>query len=179
MRHRIVTLDSEGVAGACRRLESLCAGFRPDLIVGIAEGGVEVAGLLFPSADHFVIASPRSHRGAKGRWLSRLPVRLLDCLRVIELRFRRRRPVLTLPVLPPDLLAGAAKARSILIVDDAVDSGATLQAVVAAIRAAAPQAGVRSAVLTATRSNPIARPDYCCFSEGTILRFPWSLDAKK
>lgn len=179
MSRRVLTLDSAGVAGACRRLESLCAGFRPDLVVGIAQGGAEVAWQVFPSADHCVVGSPRSHRGVKGRWLSWFPVWLLDCLRVLELRQRRRRPIEALPDLQPDLLERVGKAGCILVVDDAVDSGATLQAVMVAIRVAAPQAEVRSAVLTVTRSNPLIRPDFCCFAEGTILRFPWSLDAKK
>lgn len=177
MRRSVVTLDRAGVAAACRRLESLCAGVRPDLIVGIASGGVGVARWLFPSAAHGVIGTPGLSR-LKGRWFSRLPVSVLDALRVVELRLRRRKPKSALPEVSDELKEMAGKARCILVVDDAVDSGATLQAAMAAMKAAAPDARVLSAVLTSTGSNPLARPDFCCFPEGTILRFPWSVDAK-
>lgn len=175
----MLTLDHEGLAGACRRLESLCGGLRPDLVVGIAEGGVEVARRIFPQADHCLIDSSRRRNSLKGKWLSMLPVWLLDLLRMLEMRLRRRSSSVSPPVLSENLIHKARRAECILIVDDAVDSGATLQATLQALRAAAPGARVLSAVLTVTRCNPRVRPDFCCYPEGTLLRFPWSLDVKK
>lgn len=84
-------------------------------------------------------------------------------------------PESTIPVNPLEI-AGSAPAR-ILVVDDAVDSGATLRTVIATIRSTWPDAEIRSAVLTVTRSRPLILPDYTLYPRGTLLRFPWSLDA--
>ena len=178
MKLRVLTLSAEETAQACRRLENLCCGLKPDLVVAIAEGGTEVADKIFPVVPHCQIGSRHRRRLLKGRWLSAVPVEILDFLRVAELLMRRKRHV-NIPELSGNLKAKIENARRILVIDDAVDSGATLQAAVSVIKTAAPAAEVRTAVLTTTRRNPIVTPDYRCFPEGTILRFPWSQDAKK
>lgn len=68
-------------------------------------------------------------------------------------------------------------AQNILIVDDAVDSGATLLAVVEAVRIDMPGAEVRSAVITQTTPSPVITPDYTLYNNRTLIRFPWSMDA--
>ncbi len=181
MRYRVLTLSAADVDAACRRLESLCGGLRPDLVVGIAEGGVEIARRIFPQVDHCIVGSgySHSHSHMKGRWLSRLPRWLLDRLRIIEVSMRRKKTSGSLPAFSGVVLNKIADAKRVLIVDDAVDSGSTLRALSDAIKRAAPEAEVRSAVLTVTGRNPLVIPDFWVFPKGTLLRFPWSLDARK
>lgn len=100
---------------------------------------------------------------------------MLDRLRIAEAWWLERKghPA-SVPqvVLPP--ISGAAR---ILVVDDAVDSGATLLGVVNAAKAAVPLADVRSAVITQTTTAPMTAPDYTLYNDKTLIRFPWSLDA--
>ena len=75
------------------------------------------------------------------------------------------------------LRSGAGK--SVLVVDDAVDSGNTLLSVVKGIRIAAPDAEVHNAVMTQTFPKPVIEPDVALWNDGTLIRFPWSKDAKQ
>jgi hypoxanthine phosphoribosyltransferase len=65
---------------------------------------------------------------------------------------------------------------SIVVVDDAVDSGATLARVLDAVSQRAPGAEIRSAVVTVTTPEPWVTPRYTLYSR-QLCRFPWSLDA--
>jgi hypoxanthine phosphoribosyltransferase len=65
----------------------------------------------------------------------------------------------------------------VLVVDDAVDSGATLIAVLDAVYKAAGSSKVRSAAITVTTENPMVMPDYYLYHDETLIRFPWSIDA--
>lgn len=69
-----------------------------------------------------------------------------------------------------------SKAGRILIVDDAVDSGATLLRVAETLRSASPEAQIASAVITVTTRNPAIKPDYTLYNDRTLIRFPWSAD---
>ena len=69
------------------------------------------------------------------------------------------------------------KGRKVLIVDDAVDSGATMLAVAEALREANPEAEIRTAAITVTTPKPLITPDYSMYKD--LIRFPWSMDAKK
>ncbi|MBC7799187.1 MAG: hypothetical protein H7Z10_01075, partial [Gemmatimonadaceae bacterium] len=73
--------------------------------------------------------------------------------------------------------AAAGPAPAVLIVDDAVDSGATLAAVLAEVRRLAPPgARIETAAITVTTAAPIATPDHALFNR-QLCRFPWSMDA--
>jgi hypoxanthine-guanine phosphoribosyltransferase len=64
----------------------------------------------------------------------------------------------------------------LLVVDDAVDSGATLMRVLAELRKLVPDGTViRSAVVAVTTKTPLIEPDYVFHRQ--LCRFPWSLDA--
>lgn len=101
-----------------------------------------------------------------------LPAGVKDRLRIAEARRLRKHPgaapQVTLPPLPDK--------GSLLVVDDAVDSGRTLRAVLESIAREHPDLRVKSAVVTVTTPRPEAMPDYCMFNDGTLVRFPWSAD---
>ena len=66
----------------------------------------------------------------------------------------------------------------ILIIDDAVDSGATLAATIDHIQAiAGPDAVLRTAAITVTTAAPSIEPNFMLYRY-VLCRFPWSLDFK-
>ena len=65
------------------------------------------------------------------------------------------------------------------MVDDAVDSGVTLAAVLDLLRDTCRRdIRFRSAVITVTLDNPMTEPDYTLY-RGVPCRFPWSFDAAR
>jgi hypoxanthine phosphoribosyltransferase len=64
----------------------------------------------------------------------------------------------------------------VLVVDDAIDSGATMATVVEQLRDAVGDGGeVRTAVLTITTRTAVFQPDFTLYRQ-TLCRFPWSHD---
>ncbi len=66
---------------------------------------------------------------------------------------------------------------NILILDDALDSGQTMQSVVEVLSNKFPETSIKTAVLAWTNSESIIAPDYSIF-KSQLVRFPWSLDYK-
>lgn len=65
------------------------------------------------------------------------------------------------------------KGRHVLIIDDSIDSGATVQAILNALPR---DAQVDVAVITVTRSRTLVQPRFALYRQGTLVRFPWSTD---
>lgn len=188
---KVVTLDQDKLRAA---VEQLCAAIDNDrqapkfgAIVAIASGGVFVADILaqcgqYGSLPRFTIGARRGATVAKrrsGAFLSRLPRCVTDALRICESRllsaFSKPRPRQV--AVEPELAAFLRGFKgALLVVDDAVDSGATAMGAVSAIKELAPSADVRLAVLTVTTRHPIIRPDYTIYDNLTLLRFPWAAD---
>lgn len=196
--YRVVTFDSKIFVEECKLLGERVkeAGYEPDAILGIRNGGAYVAGNMFDDVPHLycVLRRPSSSvkRGASGAVLKFLlrntPRFICNRLRIREAKklekdFRRkcgergeanilagREERLELP----DLSAY----RHILVVDDAVDTGMTLAAVVSRVKRDYPKAEVRTAVVTVTAAKPVITPDYYLFDNHTLIRFPWSIDKR-
>lgn len=179
---------------ACRSLFEACKDFRPQTVLGIATGGVFVARAMQPHwpepTPNLVEVSIRrpstavKERLSIGRLLARLPLRVANVLRWLEVEARERalgRKALTdgeagvieMQAGTAELLAAGGR---VLVVDDTVDSGRTLHRAVELVAGQAPDAHVRTAVLTSTFRSPPVKPDYLLY-ERTLLRFPWSLDS--
>lgn len=181
MKH-VLTLDQDTFAEHCCRLEAAVRArdFMPDAVLGIITGGEAVAARMFVGVPHCGVCLQRpgtaTKRGMAGRLLRRLPRGVNNMLRIAEaymLGLRRSEPRKFNGELPPEL----AGARRILIVDDAVDSGATMQAIYAAVAATHPRAELHSCAITVTTRHPLMRPDTALYNNGTLIRFPWSQDA--
>lgn len=196
MRRGVVTLDREAFAAACSQLmEMVCGQGKPQMIVGIPTGGMYVAEAMSDAASWLPIfpltcrrPSTRHKRAHGLKTLVRsLPRPVLDRLRLIEHAVLTRQPKAPpqgsfriddteLDVLR-DAVAAAGARPSILVVDDAVDTGTTLSVVLDAVRRCAPHAAtIRSAAITVTTEHPLISPDYALYSR-QLCRFPWSLDA--
>jgi hypoxanthine phosphoribosyltransferase len=194
----VVSLDRKSFDEVCAELmRHVNRDRRPDVLIGIRTGGLVVAESMAKAAggDLPVLAvtcrRPSSRHKPKSstvrRLVANLPRPVLDQLRVMEhaLLMRRAPP-------PPRgqfhfgeselerleaWVAAAGECPSLLIVDDAVDSGTTLSVVLDAVQRRVPRtATVRSAAITVTTERPLALPDYALYHR-QLCRFPWSLDA--
>lgn len=184
---KVKTLHSNQLRRYCVCLEDVISNdFHPDLVIGIAEGGAKVAQLMFKDLPHLSVKLQRPGTPAKQRAVNvmnivrKLPDSLKNGLRIaeavmLELKGRKKNAIAFSPVninLPEN-------ARNIIVIDDAVDSGTTLSAVLEGVRKAANESkgtDIRSAVLTVTTRKPLVMPDYFIFNNHTLLRFPWSAD---
>jgi hypoxanthine phosphoribosyltransferase len=194
---RVITLDRKDFETACADLLKLVrADLKPCLLVGVRTGGFVVAEAMARASAEDLPILPITCRRPSSRFknvtaparklIASLPRPMLDHLRVIEhavltRKTRSERPV---RMIDADELAdfdvwaaGAGAAPNVVIVDDAVDTGATLARVTDVIRARMPPLGrLRTAAVTVTTTSPEAMPDYVLLRQ-KMCRFPWSLDA--
>jgi hypoxanthine phosphoribosyltransferase len=197
-RQPVISLDSQDFDAVCADLMAMVHRDRaPDLVVGIPTGGAYVAEAMTKAVETDMTVldltcrrpSSKLKKGSPlKKMLTRLPRPVVDQLRVIEHAVLTRKPARPLvegyQFLTDELeriaawFAAAERPPSVLVVDDAIDSGATLLQVTDVLRTMAPHGTtIRSAVVTVTTDRPLIRPDYTMFHR-QLCRFPWSLDAR-
>ncbi len=183
---RVLTLDMGAVECCGRELEVLAREFDPELIIAIARGGVTLAKYMFEDVPHLDVDIHRPSTAWKRKLhsimrLTRfLPRWIADEMRISEAkRLSRHKPraIVATPESVKEMLEAAHHAARILVVDDAVDSGATLRAVFDVLKDCG--AEVRGASIALTRPDAVALPYYHIFRPGTLVRFPWSADARR
>ncbi len=200
IKFTVQTLDERGLQAAAHQLAAqVQQDFRPNIVLGVRTGGYIVADLMMEALPVEAILLPitcrRPSTGKKQKFsavkdmLKALPQPITDQLRVIEHRMlTQRRSPQPLSAFTPDaeelaqithlLSLRGAEAR-VLVVDDAVDSGATLRAVLDTVaEILPPDAVLKSAALTVTTTDPLAEPDYSAYRY-VLCRFPWSLDFRR
>ncbi|WP_353081810.1 phosphoribosyltransferase [Tessaracoccus lapidicaptus] len=167
-------------------------GFEPQAVVGIATGGAIAARQIDPALGWvlFVCTLRRPSTGLKtglpgvSAALRRVPSPVADLLRRAEDRLGELmgpRPSVVNLEAPLRETAEVVRSKGltrILVMDDAVDSGATLARVVHDLRSMLPDdVEVRTAAICQTRESgrSMIAPDYVVF-ERTLCRFHWSLD---
>lgn len=197
-RQPVISLDNADFDAVCADLmDKVHRDSTPDLVIGIPTGGAYVAEAMTKAVEtdlpvlELTCRRPSS-KLKKGsplkKMLTRLPRPVVDQLRVIEHAVLTRKPAQPpaagYQFLADELeqvaawLAAAERPPSLLVVDDAIDSGATLLQVTDALRKMAPHGTtIRSAVVTVTTDRPLIWPDYAMFNR-QLCRFPWSLDAR-
>ena len=146
----ILTYELFGVAA--RELATTIAqdGFRPDAIIGIARGGLTLAGALGYA----------------------LNVKMLGSLNVefyTDVEMTLEAPV----VLPPTLDQASLEGKSILLVDDVADSGRTLALVLQLLEAGGGE--VRTVCLYA-KPQTVQEPTYTWRHTDRWINFPWSVE---
>lgn len=188
---RVVTLNHKDVEELCKGLleDVRHSGFSPDIVLAVRTGGAEVGKIFFDllrrtnSKNCTYLECDITRKSTrKKRWLTKmakvLPLWLRNALRIAEAKLsfghKSRHEFEKIGI--PDELRHSAHSH-ILVIDDAVDSGATLQAVVNELKKVCPSATVRCAALTVTSDQPIFEPDFFSYHNQTLLRFPWSMDA--
>lgn len=183
MGRHVITLDKQSFGEVCLRLQRLVqqSGFKPDLVLSIATGGVYVGEKLFAGADHLSVRLQRPGTRAKTPLLKdmmkHLPVGVLNAMRITEASLLDLMPKRVVDPATVTLPSEVARYKNILIADDAVDSGATMLAVRDAVAAMAPGTRIATAAITVTTLKPLIKPDFAIFNNLTLIRFPWSLDS--
>jgi len=191
----VVTLTPKLLTEACRQLSRRVrtGGCEPVLIVGILHGGAEVARLMkkdFKNAAYCDIrlSRPSTRHKDKGMGhsiLQILPMCLCDILRILESRINEWRSKDKEPIriceinLPEDisrLLWESDKGTTVLLVDDAIDTGATILQARRQLLENYPNINIKVAVITVTTRHPSCDADFCLYHNRTLCRFPWSND---
>ena len=190
---RVITLNQEEFETCCRQLGEQCSacGYRPDCLVGIRKGGAYVSAQIarcFPGAEHFDVSISRPttrHKGSAFRALvGGLSRPVQDFMRKVESRVRTwlhtERRAVRVALLDHDFLAFLSRHpdAKVLIVDDAIDSGITMARLLKSLTSQFPKLTITTAVITVTTLNPAVQPDYALYRDQTLIRFPWSSDAK-
>lgn len=147
----ILTWDGFGLACEDLARQVTESGFRPEVIIAVARGGLLPAGALA-----YVLG-----------------VELVDAINV-ERYATAEHPVPDPVLLAPMLDTASIAGRPLLIVDDVTDSGRSLGLVTKLLRGFG--ADVRSAVLF-SKPNTIFAADYLWKAAEDWVVFPWHLDA--
>lgn len=193
----VITFDRRDFEAACADLMTLVRGQdEPALLIGVRTGGLHVAEAMARASGATVPVLPITSRRPSTRYknvtaparklIATLPRAVLDRLRVMEHKFLTRKPQTGRPARAIDQgeldafeqwVSRAGPEPTVVVVDDAVDTGATLGHVLDAIQARMPSGGIlRAAALTVTTLYPAVMPDYVLLRQ-KLCRFPWSLDA--
>lgn len=195
---RVKTLLGDNFTQSCQLLgENVRKDFLPDFIIGVLTGGgyvgKEISKKLSEYSKHQYIEirvqrkdTKKKENGIRHVILQNLPIFLLNWLRMLEmivedLKARKNNPKREGKVeLPNDIdqLLKSGK-HNVLIVDDAIDTGATLKLIKETLEVKYPLTDTRIAVITVTSNHPLIDADYCLFHDRTLVRFPWSNDVKK
>lgn len=182
MGFKILNLDTVLFAEKCQELETLVreSAFEPDLVIAIPRSGLRMLPYVFPDKpQNNVVLPPRKKDGIKKyimQYIAKSPQWFKDLLRIVHAKWlvsRRNRIDIDAIGLPEP----EADFKRILIIDDAVDSGATMLAVVESFKKKYPEIELRTAVLTVTGRKPAFIPDYSLYNNSTLIRTPWSPDS--
>ena len=166
-------------------------------LIGVRAGGAMVAEKVFVylqkqgiHLEYYEVGASRYATAAKNSYgikssFKYIPVFILDWLRIIEhyivnLRMKLSEEVERSVCLDDklvDYLAGLDAGR-LIIIDDAIDSGATVKALIDKINLINPELEVKVAVLVVTQKKPLVSPDVCLY-QNVLIRFPWSSDFKR
>lgn len=191
----IIEMDLKMFDSACRRLaELVVVDGCPDMIVGIRSGGAHVGRRVHKYLNgktetiaYSEITCRRPLTTLKNelrtmRYFKKLPRFLANTIRNVEsflvslklsTGFKELRNVLIEPDLERWLVD--QKTGSVLIVDDAVDSGQSLAQVLICLRDLNKFLVYRTAVITVTKRRPILSLDLFLY-ENQLIRFPWAID---
>lgn len=170
----------------------MSGGFRPQVIIGIKNGGAQVARQMLaslpPEALYCEVCVTRPSTRQKEhsfahQLLRHLPLWMCDALRIMESRMAAWRSSRSKTVrigkveLSKDVSVCLQSGRCrVLIVDDAIDTGATMQKVRDQLLSSYPDLDIRIAAITVTIPHPLCEADYSLYHNRTLCRFPWSND---
>jgi hypoxanthine phosphoribosyltransferase len=146
----VLSWDDLGVAARDLATQIVASGFRTDIVVAVARGGLLPAGALAYAL------------GTKAAGT-------LNIEFYTDVEETLPAPV----VLEPMLDTAALRGKNLLVVDDVADSGRTLALVLELLTGHAD--AVRSAVLY-TKPRTVVRPDYSWRETDLWITFPWSAE---
>jgi len=161
------------------------------VVLGVASGGVPIAEKvrdrlsLNGHSPHFreVVCRRPFTKVKKESYLSSIflsvlkamPRFMLDLMRVVEHAVNSRKRTVGREVVFSEAFSDA---ETVIIVDDAVDSGYSLKRVFDEVKAMSSSNIIITSAYVVTQENPVFHPDFVVL-EKSLARFPWSLDARK
>ncbi|MGO3708250.1 MAG: hypothetical protein ACTJGD_03725 [Mesonia hippocampi] len=189
---KVETLDEKQVSIALTQLVQKID-FRPELIVGILNGSAEIIKYLkqqdeFSESVFYQVKLQRKQETVKRKKIMRflakqLPYFIVDFLRKLESAKARKsiaaitKENLEKTKIIPIEIALKKEPQTILIIDDAIDTGKTMYVVKKQLQQKFPKATVYVACIAWTLTDAIVKPDYFWKKE-VLIRYPWSKDYK-
>lgn len=168
--------------------------FSPDVIVGIATGGEYVAraiarlsGLPLCIIKRQRVSTTKIKTHAIVAYMVRsMPDSVSGLLRIIEIRLRELlflisgRALKAENVVPVSIDSALLKKHDVkvLLLDDAIDSGSTLDDAVRYLKSLNREVNIYSAALAQTYRSPVFLADQVLY-KNCIVRGPWALDSTK
>ncbi|MCW8830986.1 MAG: phosphoribosyltransferase family protein [Gammaproteobacteria bacterium] len=194
---KTITLNDGDFEIACNALaEKMLMSGDFSALVGVRTGGVMVANMVYnnfkkksKNVKYFKVGASRYGTSTKNassikKVFKFLPESILNALRVIEYYLVRLRMKLFKNVdrtisFDKELVDYLKKTTTgkVYVIDDAIDSGATVKSILDTCRSINSFIQYKVAVLVVTQNKPIVSPDICLY-ENVLLRFPWSADFK-
>ena len=167
-----------------------------DMLVGIATGGIYVSQPFFAQLqkEHWegkyseiklsrLSTEKKESLGVK-KLLTKLPYALSNILRIVEVKYFEIRKSkqydknIEKRVRFSEIQIKKIKqSQTLLLIDDAIDTGATVRALKNVIQKINPKITIKIAVLTVTHKHPYIEPDYTLYRD-VLLRCPWAMDYK-
>ena len=166
----------------------------PDLVIGVLNGGRYLIDNLKSEKNYQSKLFKKIKLQRKGETLKEglvfkcilriLPYKVLDKLRIYESKkakeMLKRLDVVELSGEHFDFKLSTIQKeliKTILIVDDAIDTGRTMFVIKNNLGKIFPDANIRVAVIAWTIETSIVQPDYYLF-KNVLVRYPWSKDYK-
>lgn len=190
---KVITLNKDAFIDNCKLLIHKLDE-KPDLIIGVLNGGGYVVNVIKKEAGFEKIqyknvklqrigASKKQNHFFK--WvLKLLPYSILNKLRIFESN-KAKKSIKTfnlseLSNTEIDFNIASnfkEKIKSILIIDDALDTGRTMFIIKNNLNKIFKDVEIKTAVISWTIENSVLVPDFYLF-KNTLVRFPWSKDYK-
>lgn len=192
----IELLETEFKEKCSELCDNILSDYRPELVIGILTGGGAVARIVVENFDKkvdFLYTELRVVRPSTslkkqinvGKMLSFLPTWLLNKLRILEVVLLELKSKIVTPhrigvvTFDENVDRFLRKKNSrILIIDDCIDTGATLKLVEEQLVEKYGNLNeIRFAVITKAHKKPIVEVNYFLYDR-VLIRFPWSFDTK-
>lgn len=195
---KVINLLGQDFDCACNLLaQKVSDSYAPDLIIGVLTGGGYIARKindLIPNKSNRKYIEVKIQRTTTKQKDSKLisfilkysPTFLLNKLRILEsiiseYRTQKHNPKREGKIILTEGIDSYLKEapRKILIVDDAIDSGATIDLIHKYLSTNYPLSEVKIAVITVTTRRPLIEADFYLYHNQILVRFPWSKDVKR
>ena len=193
---KVIDLLKDDFDIACQDLSQqvIDSSFTPNIIIGVLTGGGVVGrevnrnlsriyGTLYFELKIQREGSKRKGGEAFTTLLKRIPRGILNLLRIIESKYLLYKSKIVKPrrvgeiVFSNDISLQLERGgNNILLVDDAIDSGATLKLISDYINNNYNNNNIRIAVITVTNKRTMIDADFYLYNDRTLIRFPWSND---
>jgi hypoxanthine phosphoribosyltransferase len=192
---KVITLLNEQFILACNDLTNkIRKSFAPDMVISVLTGGSHVGKLILEGLndEHILYAEIRIQRGhSKTKEMKivhyiikKIPKFLANGIRILEselllIKSKLKRPIRTGVIVFEENIDSLLKQgdKNILLVDDSIDSGATMELLYSHIERNYPPNTIKIAVIAVTTNKPLIDADYFLYHNRTQARFPWSHDA--